>query len=169
MTRFLWGLVLLVVFPATAQDVSLESRVKATYLYNFVKFVEWPESVRNGPFILCVASHNPFGTVLEDTIRGEVVNGRTLTTRVILEPEPECDVLFIPDGPAAATYLRAARGTPTLTVGETNDFLARGGMITFVSEGRYVRFAINTEAAEQAQLHISSRLLQLAINTRGVR
>ena len=160
---------LLVVFPAMAQDVSLESRVKATYLYNFLKFVEWPMPVHGGPLTLCVAGRNPFGTVLEDTIRGEVVNGRSLTTRLILEPEPGCDVLFIPGGAAAATYLRAVRGTPTLTVGETDDFLTLGGMINFVSEGRYVRFAINIDAVEQAQLRVSSRLLQLAINTRGSR
>jgi hypothetical protein len=152
-----------------AQDVSLEYRVKATYLYNFVKFIEWPAGVRNGPITVCVAGHNPFGTVLDDTIRGEVVRGRPITARVILEPEPGCQVLFVPEGAAVSAYLRAARGTPTLTVGETSDFLARGGIIAFVNEGRYVRFSISTDAAEQAQLQVSSRLLQLAINTRGSR
>jgi hypothetical protein len=89
--------------------------------------------------------------------------------RVILEPEPGCHVLFVPEGAASNAYLRAVRGTPTLTVGESSDFLTRGGIINFVSEGRHVRFAISTPAAEQAQLHISSRLLQLAVNTRGAR
>ena len=155
--------------PATAQDVSLEYRVKATFLYNFVKYIEWPAAARGGPLRLCVAGRNPFGTALEDTIRDEVVNGRPLVMRVILEPEPGCHVLFVPEGAASTAYLRAARGTPTLTVGESSDFLTRGGIINFVSDGRHVRFAISTPAAEQAQLHISSRLLQLAINTRGTR
>jgi hypothetical protein len=158
------------VLPATAQDVSLEYRVKATYLFNFVKYIDWPATARDGgPLILCVAGRNPFGTALEDTIRDEVVNGRSLVVRVILEPEPGCHVLFVPEGAAANAYLRAARGTPTLTVGESSDFLARGGIINFVSDGRHVRFAISTPAADLAQLHISSRLLQLAINTRGTR
>jgi hypothetical protein len=167
--RLLWAAALLMaMLPAAAQEVSLEYRVKATYLYNFVKFIEWPATARTGPVTVCVAGRNPFGTVLDDTIRGEVVRGRPLIARVILEPDAGCQVLFIPEG-AAAAYLRSARGTPTLTVGETSDFLALGGIISFVNDGRYVRFAISTDAAEQAQLQVSSRLLQLAINTRGSR
>jgi len=77
-------------------------------------------------------------------------------------------VLFVPEG-AAAAYLRTARGTPTLTVGETDDFLTEGGVIAFVKQGSNVRFAISTEAADQARLRVSSRLLQLAVNTRGKR
>jgi len=159
---------LLAMLPAAAQEVSLEYRVKATYLYNFVKFIEWPPATRTGPVTICVAGRNPFGTVLDDTIRGEVVRGRSLNVRVILEPDAGCQVLFIPEG-APPAYLRSARGTPTLTVGETSDFLALGGVINFVTDGGHVRFAISTDAAEQAQLQISSRLLQLAINTRGSR
>ncbi len=167
MARFLWLVALLpVTLPVAAQEVSLEYRVKATYLYNFVKYVEWPAETRTGPFTLCVAGRNPFGTVLDDTIRDEVVNGRFLTARVILEPEAGCDVVFVPSGAAASAYLRAARGTPTLTVGETDDFLERGGIISFVTDGKNVRFAINTEAADDAQLQVSSRLRQLAINSR---
>lgn len=169
MKRLLWAAVpLIAMLPAAAQDVSLEYRVKATYLYNFVKFIEWPAAARTGPVTVCVAGRNPFGTVLEDTLRGEIVRGRPLAARVILEPDAECQVLFIPEG-AAGAYLRSARGMPIVTVGETSDFLELGGIISFVSDGRHVRFAINTDAAERAQLQISSRLLQLAINTRGSR
>jgi hypothetical protein len=59
----------------------------------------------------------------------------------------------------------AARGTPTLTVGEADDFLALGGIIAFVNDGHNVRFAVSIEAADQAKLMISSRLLRLAVNT----
>jgi hypothetical protein len=162
-------LVLLAFAPAGAQEVSLEYRVKATYLYNFVKFVQWPEPGRSGALTLCVAGRNPFGTALDDIVRDEVVGGRTLATRVILEPEPGCDVLFIPQGAAVATYLRAANGLPTLTVGEGLGFLEQGGIIAFVNEGPYVRFAIDAQAARRSKLEISSRLLQLAINTRSGR
>jgi hypothetical protein len=162
--------VIVIVLPVTAQDVSLEYRVKATYLFNFVKYVEWPAAARgSGPLTLCVAGRNPFGSALEDTIRHEVVDGRPLVVRVILEPEAGCHVLFVPEGAAVNAYLRAARGRPTLTIGESSDFLTRGGIINFVSDGRHVRFAISTAAADLAQLHISSRLLQLAVNTRGTR
>jgi hypothetical protein len=152
--------------PAAAQDVALEYQVKAAYLYNFVKFVEWPEPARTGPLNICVAGRNPFGTVLAEAIKGETVGGRQITSRVVLEPDPDCHVLFVPVG-ASGAYLRAARGTPTLTVGETADFLEQGGVIAFVADGRNIRFAISTEAADQAKLQVSSRLLKLAVNTRG--
>jgi hypothetical protein len=151
--------------PVVAQDVTLEYRVKAAYLYNFVKFVEWPDASEKGPVNICVAGHNPFGHVLTDTVRGESIEGRPLTARVILEPEAGCDVLFIPDGAAASVYLKAARGMPTLTVGESDDFLQQGGIIEFVNDGHNVRFAISMDAADEAKLQVSSRLLRLAVNT----
>lgn len=144
-----------------AQEVSLEYRVKAAYLYNFIKFVEWPEPA-TGPLLVCVAGQNPFGTVLADLVRNERVRGVPVETRVILEPDPECDVLFAPRTSNVAAYLRAAAGTPTLTVGETARFIEQGGIIRLFPEGLNVRFEINREAAERARLRISSRLLQLA-------
>jgi hypothetical protein len=164
----LWLALALGLPPVLAQDVPLEYQVKAAYLYNFVKFVQWPDAAGAGPLIICLAGRNPFGTVLAETIRDETVADRTLTSRVILEPEPGCHVLFIPEG-APATYLRVARDTPTLTVGETDDFLDQGGVINFVKEGRNVRFAISNGAAEHAGLQVSSRLLRLAVNARSQR
>jgi hypothetical protein len=164
-------LALLVVAAATlrAQDASLEYRVKAAYLFNFVKFVEWPPAAASGPLVICVAGRNPFGDALTTTVRGESVNGRAIAVRVIPEPDPGCHVVFVPDGSTASTYLRTARGTPTLTVGESADFLMQGGVIAFVLEGGKVRFDINTEAAARAELKISSRLLRVAraVETRG--
>jgi hypothetical protein len=159
--------VILAIWPATAQDVSLEYRIKASFLYNFVKFVEWPATARSGPLTICVAGRNPFGSVLDDTIRGERVNGRSLTARVILEPDASCHVVFVPQGAAVGAYLRAARGLPILTVGEEYRFLDQGGIIAFVVEANHVRFAINSEAAERTQLIVSSRLLQLALPARS--
>ena len=152
-----------------AQEPTLEYRVKAAYLFNFVKFVEWPPEAAGGPLTICVAGRNPFGSVLSETIRGETVNGRPLVSRVILEPEPGCDVLFIPRGAAAPAYLRAARGTATLTIGEEPEIIARGGIISLDLEGTSVRFTINPAAAERGGLRLSSRLLQLAriANDRG--
>jgi hypothetical protein len=146
-----------------AQDVSTEYRVKAGFLYHFVKYVEWPAGTQ-GPLNICIAGRNPLGTVLEETLKGESVGGRPLAARVILEPEPGCDVVFVPAGAATSAYLRAMAGTPTLTVGETSAFAELGGMITFVVERGKVRFSINREAAERAQLRLSSRLLRLSID-----
>ena len=147
---------------AQAQTPSLEYRVKAAYLYNFAKYVEWPEAAPGASLAICVAGRNPFGPVLDETVRGETIADREVTVRVILEPEEGCDVLFIPQGSSTTPYLRAARGAPILTVGETRDFIAQGGMISFVLEGPNVRFEIDPEAAARAGIRISSRLMQVA-------
>jgi hypothetical protein len=146
---------------AAAQDVSREYRVKAAFLYNFVKFVEWPTRAAAGPITICVAGRNPFGTILDETVRGESVRGRPIEARVILEPDHGCYVVFIAAG-AAPAYLRAAIGTPTLTVGEAPGFIEQGGLIRFYVDGGTVRFEINREAAERSGIRISARLLQLA-------
>lgn len=144
------------------QEIPLEYRVKAAFLYNFVKYVEWPEP-RSSPIKICVAGQNPFGTVLEDVVRDERVRGTPLVTDTILEPLPGCDVIFMPRTSRVPAYLTAAAGMPILTVGETPDFIERGGIIRFyLDSGNNVRFEINRAAAERANLRISSRLLQLA-------
>jgi hypothetical protein len=155
-------LVLVATTLLSAQEVPLEYRVKAAYLFNFAKFVEWPGAAATGPITICVAGRNVFGEALTETVRDETVNGRALAVRVILEPEPGCHILFVPRGAAAAAYLRAAESTPTLTVGESSDFIAQGGIITFTLEGANVRFEISLDAAERTGLRISSRLLRLA-------
>jgi|SoiMethySBSTD1v2_1073268.scaffolds.fasta_scaffold06074_16 uncharacterized protein DUF4154 len=144
-----------------AQEVSLEYRVKAAFLYNFVKYVEWPERPPR-EILICVAGQNPFGTVLEQLVRNERIHDRPLRAEVILEPRPDCNVVFTPRTSNVAAYLKAAAGMPVLTVGESPRFIESGGIINFVAEGTSVRFEINRAAADRARLRISSRLLQLA-------
>ena len=156
------ALVLVAAIASLGQAVSLEYRVKAAYLFNFARFVEWPVEAQNGPLTICVAGRAVFGDVLDETLRGESVNGRAVVARVLLEPEPGCHVLFVPRGAAATAYIRAAQGQPVLTVGETPDFIALGGIANFIPEGNNVRFEINAGAADRAGLRISSRLLRLA-------
>jgi hypothetical protein len=145
-----------------AQEVSLEYRVKAAYLFNFVKFVEWPQAARSGPLTICVAGRDVLGDVLDRTVEGETVNGRPIVARRILEPTPDCHVVFVPRGAAAQAYLRPAQGAPVLTVGETPDFIENGGIVNFVLEGTNVRFEMNPAAADRVGIRISSRLLRLA-------
>ena len=148
----------------SAQTVTLEYQVKATYLLNFTRFVEWPAPAAPGePLAICVARQNPFGAFLSTTIAGERAAGRPLASRNVTAPDPSCGVLFIPNGVAPEPLLRAIGNAPVLTVGESPDFLQRGGMIAFVLEAGRVRFAINPAAAERNHLLISSRLLQLAL------
>jgi len=145
-----------------AQDVPLEYRVKAAFLFNFAKFVEWPPDTNAGPLTICVAGRNVFGDFLAETVRGENINGRPLAVRVLLEPERGCHILFVPRGAATSAYLRGTRSSPVLTVGEAPDFIPQGGIVNFTVEGPSVRFEIDSQGAERAGLRISSRLLRLA-------
>jgi hypothetical protein len=161
MPRHLALILLLAAATAQAQEVSIEYKVKAAFLYNFTKFVEWPGSTQPGPLTICVAGRNPLGQELEATVKDVTVGGRAVAARVILEPEPGCHVVFIPRGVSGA-YLRSTRGQPVLTVGESGDFIDQGGIVRFYVEGGKVRFAISPEAADRSQLRVSARLLQLA-------
>ena len=145
-----------------SQERSYEYRVKAVYLFNFVKFIEWPAKAESGPLTICVAEHNPFGDALIEAVRGELVNDRPVTTRVIKAPDPACHVVFVPQSAKAKPYLDAARATPTLTVGEAPGFIREGGIVSFILDQGKVRFEIDPMAAENARLRISSHLLRLA-------
>ena len=159
-----WLLVLaLTAAVPAAQEPTLEYRVKAAYILNFIRYVEWPAAaLGNGPIAVCVAGRNPFGTALDETVAGERIEGRAIAVRVILEPEAGCQVLVIPSGANAAAYLRSARTMPVLTIGESADFLGLGGIINLRVDGGSVRFDIDQSAAERVNLRISSRLLRLA-------
>jgi len=156
------SIVALAVPPAGAQDTPLEYQVKAAYLYNFVKFVEWPVGAVDGTITICTAGRNPFGVALNDIVRGESIEGHAIATRVVPAPQPDCNVVFIPADVRAGEYLRALRDAPVLTVGESTDFIAQGGIINFVRDAGMIRFEIDQDAAMRARLQISSRLLRLA-------
>lgn len=156
--------------PAGSDAQALdEYQVKAAFVYNFAKFIEWPQgSLRSPdhPFTVCVLQHNPFGQALESTIRGKSIQGRPLAFRQITDVHQcaECQILFI-----SSLEARRFRSLPEplkqsgiLTVGEAPGFASNGGVINFKIEDGHVRFEINIEAAERARLHISSKLLSLA-------
>lgn len=144
-------------------DETVESQVKAAFLLNFTKFVDWPASsfaAPDSPLAICVLGKDPFGGALDDVVRGEAVGSHRLIVRRIRQaPAPHtCQVLFVsageklPDG--------AVRGV--LTVGEGDRFLREGGMIAMVIDNRKVRFDINQAATTNAGLSLSSRLLEVA-------
>ena len=169
MARFLASALLFVAASAQAQDVPLEYRVKAAYLLNFARFVDWPPAAfaDGEPFQICIAGRNPFGNELADTVRNETVAGRALSVRVAREDAASCHLLFIPRGVAADPFLRQVGGDPTLTIGESPGFLGQGGHINFVVDQGKVRFEISQAAATRQRLTISSRLLKLAVQASG--
>jgi hypothetical protein len=171
--RILLGV--LVGFTACAQTVE-EYQVKAAFLYNFAKFVEWPSltfKTDKDPMRICVLGQNPFGGALAEMVGGKTVVGRPLVLAEISDSTQggECQILFI--GSSERRRLRSVfaelRTTGILTVGETDGFATQGGIVNFKLEDGRVRLEINIDAAALAKLRISAKVLNLAqiVNTRA--
>jgi hypothetical protein len=154
-----------------SQAIPNEYRLKAAFMYQFPQFVEWPSTTWQGAQAvqLCIASPNPFGSELEQLVRGESLNGRPLSAREIAGSDEvaRCHVLFVgARSDVAGPVLKAAAGRPILTVGEADGFLENGGIIVMkIVDGR-VRFAVNVTNATRNGLRISSQLLSLALSVR---
>jgi YfiR/HmsC-like len=171
-------LLLAVFLAAAAQSQAIsaqtasEYEVKAAFLYNFTKFVEWPETAfPDDSFRVCVLGDDPFGKSLK-ALTGQEVAGRklqVLSFREDIAKTEECHVLFISrsERERLAEILSGVRNSPVLTVADSRGFLDGGGVINFVLEGSKVRFEINQEAAERTGIKISSKLLRLATRVKG--
>jgi hypothetical protein len=145
--------------------------VQAAYLYNFGKFVRWPESRGLGPMLVCVAGEDPLGQTINKLVEGEQINGRHLEERNLDRPEGvgACSILFVGSIERARvdTFLAAAEGKPILTVSDSPDFLAHGGMIQFVQVEDHVRFSVNLDACNRHSVALSSELLKVAVAVTG--
>lgn len=159
---------LLTAAPTLAQRVASEYDVKAAFLYNFTKFVEWPAGAfadEKASLRLCVLGENPFGGSLQTLAEEEVAGHRLTVVRSESLSSPEgCHVLFISrsERERLPRILNDVRNAPVLTVADSPGFLEQGGAINFVLDRSKVRFEINRRAAERSGLKISSKLLQLA-------
>ena len=149
-----------------AQQPSLEYDVKAAFVLNFARYVEWPTPRRTPPLQVCVLQSNPFGQRLEAVVAGEQWQGGTIDVRLVadMRSAAKCHLLYVPlaAGDRFSAGLSAVSGLPILTVGEHDGFLEQGGMIRLFLEENRVRFSINQRAADAAGLQVSSRLLRLA-------
>ena len=151
---------------AWAASAAGEYQVKAAFLYNFAKFVNWPGADGGqSAFVLCILGDDPFGAGI-NAIAGKQVGGRTLQVRRLgsADGAAACQVLFIASSESGglSRVLGAIRGRPVLTVGDTPGFAERGVVINLYVEQSKVRFEINVDAAKRAGLNISSQLLKLA-------
>jgi hypothetical protein len=152
-----------------AQDFPSEYQVKAAYLFNFLKFVEWPDDAfadSLAPIVIGIVGDDPFGSALPEVVIGKTVQGRDLVIRRYHSGENlrGASILFIgaSEKKRLPQILAGLRGASTLTVADMDGFLEGGGMIQFLSENDRVRFAINADAANRARLKVSSKLLSLA-------
>ncbi len=168
-TLMLWLGLLLTGGHSRAQDAPpTESQVKAAFLFNFAKFVEWPANTyANASVPLCIGvlGENPIGTDLEKFVRDKTLNRRSITVKECrtLDDAKHCQVLLISSSEKRPLpeIFDGLGGTNVLTVGETEGFIKSGGMINLFREGNKFRFEINDKTAKKAGLKIDSRLLEL--------
>ena len=147
----------------------LEYRVKATFLFQFTQFVDWPyEAFSTGqtPLVIGILGEDPFGTFLNELVQDERANGHPLIIERYrnLEDVKNCHVLFVTRSEATRTeaILAAFKGRSVLVVGDVNGFADRGGMIQFVTQANRIQLRINLAAARAANLTISSKILRSA-------
>ncbi len=151
---------------------SSEYLIKAGFIYNFAKFVEWPATAfaqPDSPIVIGILGTDPFGNLIDRIVENKKIGARGFVVKRLkwgadLKELRECKILFVGDSGKAHVdeLVQIVKTLPILTVGETPGFAERGGVIRFVLEDNRVRFEINVEAARQADLTISSRLLTLA-------
>ena len=150
-------------------DAAREYVVKAAFIRQFTRYVDWPEGTFKGPadqIVLGVLGENPFGTALDQIAAGAGSDAREFHVkyfRTIEEWEP-CQVLFVCASEAKdmEPVLGRTRNLPVLVIGDAPGVAEAGAIINFFIEDNKVRFEVNPEAARQAHLQISSKLLRLA-------
>jgi hypothetical protein len=145
-----------------------EYRLKAAIIYSLAKFVEWPAAAfadPSSPLTVCVLGADPFGPALEAAMAGRSVTGRGVVTRRIANLEAGCHVLFVSDSETKRlpVILDQLRGQSVLSIGEDHTFLDLGGIVGLSRRGDRVIFSISGDAAEQAHLKVSARVLALSV------
>jgi len=166
---FLLAPLVLVPRVHAAEQASLEYPVKAAFLLNFAKFTEWPADSSQavaGTVSICVLGRDPFGDSLDRIVAGRTAGGRPIEVRRYSEPAgiETCHVLFVTSAELARSpgVLVKLRDKPVLTVGESDDFVRRGGAIRFFVESNRARFEVSLSATAAAGLTLSSKLLGVA-------
>lgn len=150
-----------------------EYEVKAAYLYNFGKFVEWPataSSSKDNSFSICVLGQDPFGPALDAALAGQSIDGKNVVARRISRPQDavNCRIAFISTSEEnrLKDVLEALDKAAVLTVSDIPQFSTRGGAIQFVLDGKKIRFEVNLTNATDAGLTLSSELLKVATAVR---
>jgi hypothetical protein len=163
---FVAGLLLPAVVRA---QIAQEYQVKAAFVYNFTKFVEWPPQSSNGPqvpFTICTLGKNPLVDALAEAVKGKRAAGRAIMMRAIKGKEEArgCHILFIgfSERKQLRSILDETSGRNVLTIGDMDGFTAEGGVINLKLDSEKIRIQVNLHAADKQQLQISSKLLGLA-------
>ncbi len=154
---------------SSAQSDPNEYQVKAAFLFNFTKFVEWPDGSfedPQAPIVVGIIGDDPFGDDLGRIIAGQKVQGRSLVIRRERWGDDlrGCHVLFVSasEHEHSSRILGSVQSASVLTVSDMEGFAKAGGVIEFVTEENRVRFIVNLDSANQSKLRVSAKLLALA-------
>lgn len=154
---------------AHGAEVPTEYQVKAVFIYNFSHFIEWPAralGTSDEPFDICVLGNDPFGTYLDEAVKGEQLDQHPLSVRRIQDVADlnACRILYLGRSTEAEQHqtLTILEHRPILTVSEQEGSAERGVMIQFTTENSHIRLRINVASARAADLNISSKLLRPA-------
>lgn len=158
---------------AAGSDPDLEYKVKAAFLYNFAKFVSWPAekfASPQSPIEICVLEPDPFGAILDETIRGKTVDGRPLLVRRgnQLESLRECHLLYADDsGTRRVEQIFSQLAQNAVMTVHSGDHVLGSGVARFFLDDRRIRFEINAASAERAGLQLSAKLQSVAVIVRN--
>jgi len=146
-------------------EPTLEYRVKAAFLLNFARFVEWPGeafSTPDAPMSICVVGDDPFGSTLDQIVEGETIGGRKLVVKRVRRPVASRSCQLVYFAKSEKNFDVQEWGHGVLTVGEEDGFLKSGGTIAFVIDDGKVRFDVSKRSFEASRLKASSKLLRVA-------
>lgn len=148
-------------------QVPSETELKAAYVYNFAKFVQWPVEAfasATSPLNLCVAGRELPPAF--EALHGKSAQGREMRVRRLLRADDvrECHALYVPESAESLVpdHIRTSRGTPVLTIGESEGFAANRGIVGFTPRDERLHFEINPESAARAGIRVNAQLLRLA-------
>jgi hypothetical protein len=150
-------------------SISKEYQIKAVFLFNFTQFVKWPTTAFTNaeePFCIAILGDDPFDGFLDETVRGEKVDGHPLVVQRYhsVKDIKDCQLLFVSssENKRLEQIFAGLNGKNILTVADMDGFAQNGGGICFVTKENKIHFKINLEAAKNANLTISSKMLRLA-------
>jgi|SRR6185436_4800556 len=164
---------LFLIWTAWLSEVSGQSaseyQVKAVFIYNFTRFIDWPSEAFKSPdepFIIGIIGEDPFGTYLDETVTGEKIGTHPIQIQRFADIKQvvKCHILYVSsyEPEEAEKILSAVADKSILTVSDATAFNKWGGMIRFFTENNKIRLQVNVEASKKSGLTISSKLLGVA-------
>jgi hypothetical protein len=169
--RFLVLLLVCCALPcqgAGSDTTSRENPIKAAFLFNFARFIDWPQHAFSASenLVIAVAGSPAMLSILTDIAKEERVSDRKVSVMTVqsMATPPKCHILYVSaslDGASATTLLSRVRQPGVLTVGDSANFISTGGIIRFYLVDRKIHFEIGVDRAARAGLRIGSQLLRL--------